>query len=81
MNKQKLDKMTDMFFSKRICDRCGADLKVRSLSWFDSAVICKSCITEEMELRKALRNEGTDPGELEGCGYIPKLKSMEKSNG
>lgn len=78
MKKAQIEELSVKFFSKQSCDRCGADLKVRSLSWFDSAVICKSCIVEEMELRKALRKEGTDPSALEGCGYLPKLKSKEK---
>ena len=60
--------MQDTFFTQQNCDRCNADLEVRTMSWFTSETICGNCSNEERELRKTLPNNGR---KLEGCGYIP----------
>lgn len=37
----------DDFFKKKICDRCGAELKVRTMSMFNEDVICMECKEKE----------------------------------
>ncbi len=60
----------DAFFSKKDCDRCHGDLRVRILSWFTDEVICMTCADKEDELRTKLKDNGID---YEGCGYIPTV--------
>ena len=69
--------MTDEFFRKQRCDRCGGSLRVRTMSWFTQETICGDCSTKELQLRKTMRKQGDDPDKYEGCGYIPKLKPEE----
>lgn len=37
----------DDFFKKKTCDRCGAELKVRTMSMFNEDVICLECKEKE----------------------------------
>lgn len=37
----------DDFFTKKYCDRCGAELKVRTMSMFNTDVICMECKEKE----------------------------------
>jgi hypothetical protein len=37
----------DDFFTKKFCDRCGKDLKIRTMSMFNEDVICMECKEEE----------------------------------
>ncbi len=37
----------DRFFTQKTCDRCGAELKVRRMSRFNTDVLCPACIEEE----------------------------------
>lgn len=62
----------DDFFSKRNCDRCSGDLKVRTMSWFTEQTICMKCSDEESKIKTALREKGIKDA-MEGCGYIPKI--------
>ena len=62
----------DRFFSVHACDRCGASLASRILSWFTQDVICMACSDKEREIRKALPNNGESH---EGCGYIPEVSN------
>lgn len=70
--------MSDKFFTQRNCDRCNTSLegKSRMMSWFTEECLCIDCLDKEKELKNKLREEGTNPNELEGCGYLPKLKSL-----
>lgn len=61
----------DRFFKVHSCDRCGAALASRILSWFTQDVICMTCSDKEREIRKALPDMGRSH---EGCGYLPEVK-------
>ena len=37
----------DDFLKKKYCDRCGAELKVRTMSMFNEDVICMDCKEKE----------------------------------
>ena len=58
----------DEFFNQKNCDRCGKQLVVRTMSWFNSQTICMDCAKAETELKAALPNGGRNH---EGCGYLP----------
>ena len=60
------------FLSKSNCDRCGGDLKVRTMSWFTEGTICMTCSDKEKAIKTALREKGIQNA-MEGCGYIPKI--------
>ena len=64
----------DDFLTKKNCDRCSGDLKVRTMSWFTEETICMVCAEKETEIKQALRAAGKDT--LEGCGYVPKLAEV-----
>lgn len=70
--------MADTFFTQKQCSRCRGSLRVRTMSWFTAETICGDCGAKETELRKKMRAQGQDPDSMEGCGYIPKLKSKEE---
>jgi len=70
--------MSDTFLTQTICSRCPNELKVRKLSWFNDDVLCPDCIEKEQELKRELRKNKIDTNKLEGCGYIPSLKSEQK---
>lgn len=66
----------DTFFKQTKCDRCGAVLKGRIMSWFTEETIClDKCHLEEKELRNSLPDFGR---KHEGCGYIPALETIRK---
>ena len=39
--------MADRFFTQDRCDRCGGELKVRTMSRFNTDCICMKCAEEE----------------------------------
>ena len=41
--------MQDPFFSKKHCDRCGAELAVRTMSMLNEDVICMVCKEKERQ--------------------------------
>ena len=61
------------FFTLTSCERCGGNLKVRTMSWFTSQTICWGCAEKEEAIKKRIRETGEDPGNYEGCGSIPKV--------
>ena len=61
----------DTFFSQENCDRCGARLGARTMSWFTDETICTECSGNETELKSRLKEAGIAPDTLEGCGYLP----------
>ena len=63
----------DRFFEKTHCDRCGEKLVGRILSWFTDATICLDCSGKEDEIKERLRQQGKNPDDYEGCGYIPQV--------
>ncbi len=63
--------MGDRFFDAKYCDRCGSELRSRTMSWFTDATICMDCKLSEDAVRKQLPSNGKD---YEGCGYIPEVK-------
>ena len=69
--------MTDTFFLQKRCDRCNAELHARIMSWFTKETICLDCSAKEDRLKKALQQEGRNPSDFEGCGYIPKVELTE----
>lgn len=68
----------DKFFNQSNCDRCGQSLQSgRIMSWFTTETICLKCAQSERQLKQKLRAQGTNTDELEGCGYIPRLKEIK----
>ena len=74
----------DDFFNKDKCDRCGKDLSNRTqngkqfiMSWFTEETICiqgdDCCSKKEDEIKAAIRKQGKNPGDYEGCGYVPAI--------
>jgi ribosomal protein L40E len=39
----------DDFFKKKVCDRCGAKLKYRIMSMYNTDVICRECKDKEQQ--------------------------------
>ena len=62
----------DTFFSQKDCDRCGAPLGARTMSWFTVETVCTECARNESDLKSRLRAAGLDTDKLEGCGYLPE---------
>ena len=65
----------DDFFTKKNCDRCGADLTIRIMSMFNEQVICPDCKEKEMQradYKKALdavrEEEAKGNSNFEGIG-------------
>ena len=69
--------MSDEFFQKRNCERCGGSLHIRTMSWFTNQTICGDCSQKETELKRDMRAAGQDPDQLEGCGYLPKIENTD----
>ena len=63
----------DKFFSQKNCDRCGKELTMRTMSWFNNDTICSDCSWKEKELRRTLPDGGR---KYEGCGYIPTVERV-----
>lgn len=63
----------DRFFDLERCERCGGDLKIRTMSWFTDQTICLKCSDKETEIKKKLREAGLNPDQYEGIGYVPKV--------
>lgn len=68
--KKKVDKM-DTFLSQRKCDRCGNELTARIMSWFNNDTICLQCSGREDEIKHRITENGENPSDYEGCGFIP----------
>jgi hypothetical protein len=66
----------DMFFVQKTCSRCPNDLKARIMSWFNDDTICMECADKESKIKEALKEEGKNPSDYEGCGYIPEVKEL-----
>jgi len=62
----------DEFFNAISRIRCGRDLSVRIMSWFNSETICPSCKHNEDVLKANLRAYGIS-GAMDGCGYAPDV--------
>jgi hypothetical protein len=75
----------DRFFDIRFCERCQADLHVRTMSWFNSDTICMDCAAKENAAKIKLRELGKDPAMYEGYGSIPteveELLKVNQTNG
>jgi hypothetical protein len=65
----------DDFFNASYCQRCGQDTGAYTMSWFINIRICMECADVEDTLKEAMRRKGMNPGDYEGCGYIPKITS------
>jgi len=61
------------FLNRDNCERCGAKLIARITSWFTTATICLDCSKKEDEIKQKLRQQGKNPSDFEGCGYIPEV--------
>lgn len=59
------------FFKKENCDRCRSNLKVRTLSWFNTDVICGDCSAWEKVI---IDKCDEDKSDLESIGYIPNIE-------
>ena len=68
--------MTDSFFTKAKCDRCGSNLVVRTMSWFTEETICIKCSAKEDKVKAALRAKGIKDA-MEGCGYVPNPDEVQ----
>jgi hypothetical protein len=62
--------MKDQFFTQSTCDRCGADIIARIMSWFTKETLCMECCRKEDEIKKALSKD--NKGSMEGCGFVPQ---------
>ena len=71
--------MSDPFFTKTKCDRCGGSLEVRTMSWFTTETICVDCCDKEDILRAELRTKEIR-GTMEGCGFIPDPAKVETTH-
>lgn len=65
--------MNDKFFEVENCDRCGAKLVVRTMSWFTDETICLVCSDKEDKIKHKLRAQGKNPSSFEGCGSVPRI--------
>lgn len=65
--------LKDMFFDRTRCDRCRGDLTVRTMSWFTEETICGTCSDKERKIKDALKEQGKDPRDYEGCGHVPEV--------
>jgi hypothetical protein len=63
----------DDFFDASYCQRCGKDTGCFIMSWFMYKRICLECQEVETALKAKLKEQGKDPADFEGCGYIPKI--------
>jgi hypothetical protein len=61
--------MENDFFTKKSCDRCGAELKIRIMSMFNEDVICMSCKEKEMEHPKYNEAREADMNEIRKGNY------------
>lgn len=58
------------YFEIEMCERCGADLKIRTVSWFKEEVICGDCsLWEEFIIRQHNKSKS----DLEGIGTVPTI--------
>ena len=73
-----LTKLQERFLNTKYCERCFRKLKIRSLSYFTTEVICGECLEKERQLKKQLINSGIKISEYEWCGYLPKLIKSKK---
>lgn len=66
----------DNFFSIKNCERCGCELKIRTMSWFNNQTICSEvCSKEEKELKTKLINSGRP--DMEGTNInIAQIRAM-----
>ena len=67
--------MPDTFFNQTDCDRCGGELKIRTMSWFTEETICMDCAKEESDIKQKLKDQGKDPRSFEGCGRLPNVET------
>lgn len=69
----------DNFFNNKNCERCGCELKIRTMSWFNNQTICvEVCGAEEKEIKTKLKNSGRD---LEGANIsIDQVRRLAKEN-
>jgi hypothetical protein len=44
--------MKDKFLTQKECDRCGGDLKIRTMSWFTNETICMTCSSTEKKIKQ-----------------------------
>ena len=47
--------MADEFFTKKVCDRCGKPLTVRTMSYFNTDAICPECAAAVGETERKRR--------------------------
>ena len=67
----------DNFLKQETCERCGAELKSRIMSWFTTETICiDRCWKSEQEIKYNLPNRGRNH---EGCGFVPELEIINNN--
>ena len=71
----------DTFFTQSNCDRCGGDLKVRIMSWYNDETICGKCSEFETRLREMAKRAGLEWHYFEGCGHVPSLLELKSELG
>ena len=79
MNEQEtVRKQMDTFFTQTNCDRCKKSLQDgRITSWFNEETICLECSDKERKYKQKLRDNGIDPSNLEGIGYVPTIQETK----
>ena len=68
----------DDFFTKDNCDRCGGNLRIRIMSWFNNETICMECSNKETSLKRMIRASNQDKTWFEGCGRVPTEAEISK---
>ena len=75
------DKRILAFLFLKECERCGCSLQSRGMSWFTLQTICGDCLRKEKAIRTRMREQGQDPNQYEGCGYVPEIEGADEQSG
>ena len=56
------------------CGRCHKIIFNQwEVSWFTDEEICVECAGKEVDIKAGLVKAGKNPGDYEGCGYLPEI--------
>ena len=75
------DKRIIAFLTLTECEWCGGSIDSRGMSWFTFQTICADCLRKEKALRRRMKEQGIDPDQYEGCGYVPEIEGADEQIG
>ena len=75
------DKRIIAFLTLTECEWCGGSIDSRGMSWFTFQTICADCLRKEKALRRRMKEQGIDPNQYEGCGYVPEIEGADEQIG